>query len=707
MSKIVILDEKTANQIAAGEVIERPASVVKEMVENAIDAGADQITVEIKNGGISYIRITDNGSGMDADDVEIAFERHATSKIRKIEDLDELRTLGFRGEALASIAAVSRLEMSTKTEEAPIGTKILIEGGKVMSVSQTGCPKGTSFIVRNLFYNTPARYKFLKKDSTEAGYVADIVERLALAHPYISFKLIQDNQVKLHTPGNNDLLSTLYSVYGKEVAKNVLPVDYEAEGYIVTGFVGKPEIARGNRNNQSVYLNGRYIKSRIVSTAVEEALKTLLMQNKFPFFVLYIKAPIESFDVNVHPQKLEVRFSNEKDVFSAVYHGVKNTLHQYSLIREFGNEMPSVKPVHFPKPVEGAESKKTILEIAKPVEKPNYENKKEFSKPPFLEVSHIKPIPVDIKDKAGINEGNIVDSKDSLQETYKSHAGYDTNYASANSDYTNASDSDNKEQSHKGIIDSSASRYMEHKEHEYTEKHEPKHVSFYQETIEDTHEYKTGNELNEQELPYIEAAAPLRDDSIKHLSEAAIIGQAFDTYILLQNGQTLYIIDQHAAHERIRYETLKRRLESEADYSQGLLEPLIVKLSAQEFDFAMDKRDIFNKLGFDMESFGPGTVIIRSVPDFYEGTFGIDDFHEILDRWIKSNTYNSIISEDVLHTMSCKGAIKANKFMSREEIRALVDDLCKMENPWTCVHGRPVVIKVDKKEFEKKFKRIV
>ena len=338
MSKIVILDETTANQIAAGEVIERPASVVKEMVENSIDAGADVITVEIKNGGIAYIRVTDNGAGMEADDVEIAFERHATSKIRRIEDLGGLSTMGFRGEALASIVSVSHLEVTTKTEDAKNGIYMKFEGGRVAAVNQVGCPKGTSFIVRDLFYNTPARYKFLKKDSTEAGYVSDIIERLALAHPEISFKLIQNSQVQMHTPGNNDLQSVIYSIYGNEIAKKVVPVEYENEGIRTSGFTGLPEIARGSRNRQSFYINGRYIKSRMIASAIEDAYKTFLMQNKFPFCVLFIAAPPESFDVNVHPQKLEVRFSNEGAVYSSVYHAIKNALLNTSMFRSYEEE---------------------------------------------------------------------------------------------------------------------------------------------------------------------------------------------------------------------------------------------------------------------------------------------------------------------------------------------------------------------------------
>ena len=349
MNKIVLLDEVTANQIAAGEVIERPASVVKELAENAIDAEATQITVEIRNGGISYIRITDNGAGIDGEDIEFAFERHATSKIRNIKDLDTLSTMGFRGEALASIASVSDVEVVSKTRDAQTGTKVQIKGGQVLTKTSIGSPDGTSFTVRDIFYNTPARYKFLKKDSTEAGYVSEVIIRLALANPDISFKYIQNNKLQLHTPGNNDLLSTIYSIFGKDTAKAVLPLNYENEGFKITGFIGKPEIARGNRNNQYMFLNGRYIKNPVITKSLEEAYKTILMQKKFPFAILLVETSPQNYDVNVHPQKLEVRFANDSSLFSTIYHGVKNAIIGGLEIRSF--EKPAKVLTHETEPV--------------------------------------------------------------------------------------------------------------------------------------------------------------------------------------------------------------------------------------------------------------------------------------------------------------------------------------------------------------------
>lgn len=637
MSKIVILDEKTANQIAAGEVIERPASVVKEMVENAIDAGATQITVEIRKGGISYIRVTDNGNGIEKDDLEFAFERHATSKIRRIEDLDGLSTMGFRGEALASIASVSQLEVTSKTEDATTGTTLKIEGGRVIAVNQAGSPTGTSFIIRNLFYNTPARYKFLKKDTTEAGYISDIIERLALANPGISFKFIQNNQTQIHTPGNNDLLSVIYSIFGKDISKSVLPVRFENEGFILEGFIGKPEIARGNRNNQSVFLNGRYIKSKVITKALEDAYKTMLMQNKFPFCVLLLKCSPEGYDVNVHPQKLEVRFANESSVYSTIYHGVKNTLLEEPEIRSFEpgrNE---------------AEVERSAPVIA----------------PPRI---------------FDVNKNNLPIVGNPKQTTLFDHMAENIIPLNNNQELKTYVTMEPKD-------DEKPDYLMERKTEE--------NITFEESGI------------SEESEAFEEIRRSTENASIQELLSSSIVGQAFDTYILLQGGNNLYIIDQHAAHERIRYETIKQRRAKNESFSQIILEPIIIKLAANEFDFVMEKQSAFQSLGFEIEAFGSNTVIIRSIPDFYEGSFSIIDFNEILDRWIQTGSNQSDISDEALYMISCKGALKANRTLSKEEIRGLLESLCAMENPYSCVHGRPVILTMEKKEFEKRFKRIV
>ncbi len=632
MSKIVILDEKTANQIAAGEVIEHPASVVKEMVENSIDAGATQITVEIRKGGISYIRVTDNGSGIDADDLEFAFERHATSKIRRIEDLDGLATMGFRGEALASIASVSHLEVTSKTKEATTGTTLKIEGGRIISVAQAGCPDGTTFIVRELFYNTPARYKFLKKDTTEAGYVADIIERLALANPGISFKYIQNNQTQLHTPGNHDLISVIYSIFGKEVANSLIPVNYESENYSLSGFIGKPEIARGNRNSQYIYLNGRYIKSRVVSKALEDAYKTKLMQNKFPFCVFNINTSPENYDVNVHPQKLEVRFSNESNLYSLVYHGSENALLSQSMIRSF--EPRIVEEKNDPP----QQIKQSAL---------------------FTQIKSDKPAYIH-----EIKQESLFDEKRPIVNPPK---------------------------------------FIERVERPPAD--EPK--DDLKIVIAQKNELIKEERINEEVEPFNDEELSVKEKLSNELLDASIVGQAFDTYILLQRGDNLYIIDQHAAHERIRYETLKDRIKRNESYSQLVLEPFIIKLNAGEFDFVMSKQDDFQRIGFDIEAFGINTIILRNIPDFYDRSFSSSDFIEILDRWRQTGSSQTGISDEALFMISCKGALKANKALSKEEIKDLVESLVAMENPYTCVHGRPVILTLDKKEFEKRFKRIV
>lgn len=678
MSKIVILDEKTANQIAAGEVIERPASVVKEMVENAIDAGATQITIEIKKGGISYIRITDNGMGMEGDDVELAFERHSTSKLRRIEDLDGLSTMGFRGEALASIASVSHLEVATMSQNSSVGTKMVLEGGRVKSVNQAGCPVGTTFIVRELFYNTPARYKFLKKDSTEAGYVSDIIERLALSYPGISFKLIQDNTAVLHTPGNHDLLSVIYSIYGKDISHAVLPVSYENDGYILSGFVGKPEISRGTRSSQSVFINGRYIKNRVIISALEEAYKTMLMQNRFPFCVLLIKAPPQLFDVNVHPQKLEVRFSNESSVYSLIYHGVKSSLLGTSLIRDYNkkpDETGEAKPEN---------TRQAIFQRLKEkdfrYDENNSVNSSSDAMKKMTEQKASLPgakssviIPQNIK-QGSLFEIGILEQK--------------TDCGEKSAEVERVADK---------IIDIGLDQ---------EKKAEISAIEIIADNADKINLAESNPNCNTYGCTSADVKMKPKDSTLNELLHATIVGQAFDTYVLLQYGENLYIIDQHAAHERIRYEMLKKRLLSDESFSQVIMEPFIVKLSAKEYDFVMGKQEGFNKLGFDIEAFGPSTIILRSIPDFYDTSFGVTDFHEILDRWMNSREEQGI-SDEALFTMSCKGAIKANRVLSKEEIKGLVNDLCTMENPYTCVHGRPVIINMEKREFERKFKRVL
>ncbi|MCX7843144.1 MAG: DNA mismatch repair endonuclease MutL [Clostridia bacterium] len=619
MGKIIVLDENTSNKIAAGEVIERPSSVVKELVENSIDAGASAITVEIKNGGISFIKVTDNGSGIDEDDIEIAFERHATSKIKSARDLESIATLGFRGEALSSIAAVSTVELTTRVEKNNHGTYIKVQGGSVKEVRQTGCPVGSTFIVRDLFYNTPARYKFLKKDSTEAGYVSDVLSRIALGNPSISIKLLSNSAVVFHSPGNNDLLSAIFSIYGKEIARDVLAVSYSDEKMSLSGFVGKADIARSNRTNQSIFINGRYIKSKLISSAVDEAYKTLLMKSRFPFFVLNLDINPQLVDVNVHPTKMEVRFSQEQEIFMGVYHAVENSLISSSLIKEMRLEDEKEDGFRF---------KNTAIN------KPDYSQ--EEIAVSSISVSEYPETQYTPQSKTSYN---IQDSIEAAEETKYPEPSYSMN------NYT--------------CIENNAGG------------------------IETPKKYNS-------------------------FAEYMIVGQAFSTYIILQKAEELVLIDQHAAHERIMYERLKKKYENKVKISQNLIVPLVVNMTYKEIKFLEENKDFFISLGFEFENFGNNSVIIRAVPLLDENDAIKSTFLEVIDALINSNkTINSITADETLYSIACKAAVKANKRLDDSEIRSLLEELDFLENPYTCPHGRPTAIRLTKHELEKMFKRII
>lgn len=622
MGKIIILDEQTANQIAAGEVVEGPASVVKEMLENAVDAGATQVQVEIRNGGVKLIRVTDNGSGMERDDVELAFERHATSKIRKIADLDAIRSMGFRGEALASIAAVSRLEMITRTADEENGVRVSIEGGHILSVEEAGCPVGTTFLIRDLFFNTPARYKFLKKDATEGAHVADVLERLALAHPDVSVQLRSNGENMLHTPGNGDLASTVYSLYGKETANSLLVLAHVHEGIRVSGFVGRPSIARGNRGRQTVLMNGRFIQNRSVTAALDEAYKTLLMTRQFAFAVLVLDIPPMRVDVNVHPAKLEVRFSEEGAVFSAVHGAVKNALMAGSLAGELA-------------PVEALDSElPTFPEPVQPI---------------------TEPFPTGLPAERSIGQQHFVSPLSVMPPAA-------------------------------GSLISPAG------------------------TLQDL-------PLRTAE-PQPEICIITRKDSIvespvtsvRHPSflEMRIVGQLFDSYLVLQHLDEMLLLDQHAAHERIRFEDLKWSLESGTTNSQQLMQPIRLDMSAVEYDQALQSMEDLHRVGFELEAFGRGTLLVRAIPSTFDGGLSVSELSSILSDWPKeSNRRQGGISEELLYRISCKGAIKANRRMGEAEIRALLERLSNLENPYTCLHGRPILLRFPRHELEKRFKRIV
>ena len=691
MGNIVILDENTANKIAAGEVIERPASVVKELVENSIDAGASTVSVEIKNGGITYIKVTDNGSGIAEDDVEIAFERHATSKIRSTTDLESISTLGFRGEALASIAAVASVELITRIPKNTHGMSVKIQGGIVKDVKPTGCPVGTSFIIRDLFYNTPARFKFLKKDGTEAGYVSDIISRIALGKPNISLKLISNNSTIIHTPGNNELQSVIYSIYGKETAKEVLPVNYQDNKLRIWGYAGKPEIARSNRSNQSIFLNGRFIKSKLITSAIDEAYRTFLMKNKFPFIVLNMEINPVLVDVNVHPTKMEVRFSEEQEIFRGIYHAVSNALSGKNLMKELHFNEVEKNPFRF-------------KNDSRP--KPDYTQQSLRSGEGFLRENTGSAYPSGGNKSTGAPVSTAFDQLRSANDADKEKV--DTVHrleSNINDIFTDTADISGKQAAPSKPVERHPEPVQEPQEARPNDKKvtamEPPAPSL--------------SEGFAPQMPQKQAEAEIKEsDETKEpektfdFSEYVIVGQAFLTYIILQRGDELVLIDQHAAHERIMYERLKVKFRNKENLSQMLLAPLVLELTHKEIKFLEEKKTLFHSIGFTYEYFGNNSIILRSVPS-QVGPDGIKNvFLEVLDRLINSSRqWDDVIADETLYTIACKAAVKANARLDDREIKALLEDMSIIDNPYTCPHGRPTAVVITKQELEKKFKRIV
>lgn len=609
MGNIIILDENTSNKIAAGEVVERPASVVKELVENSLDAGASVITVEIRNGGVSYIKVMDNGTGMEEDDVVIAFERHSTSKIRHADDLENISTIGFRGEALASIAAVSSVQLTTRTGKNPHGTSIEIQGGNVINVKPSGCPVGTTIIIRDLFFNTPARFKFLKKDTAEAGMVSDIISRIALGNPQVSFKLTSNGSVLLHTPGNGDQKSTIFSVYGKDTAKDVYEVKAD-ERIKLTGFVGKPEIARASRNHQTIFINRRFVRSKIITSALDEAYSTFLMKNKYAFAVLNLEINPAIVDINVHPSKMEVKFSNEQEVFKAVYHAVHNALLSQTQIR-------SASP-------------------AESIKNP-YRMETSFVKPEYRQQS------IDYS-KSGTFEEDIL-----VKETEKK---------------IELKGDDNSFEFEKQIVVTQGSE-------------EPV-------LVEEKQENRSGL-----------------------LTDAKIVGQVFNTYIILQQDEELLLMDQHAAHERVVYEDLKERIEKSVPIAQTLMSTFVLELTPQELKYLEEEAGTFARLGFEYEPFGSNAVILRTAP-YADDLNPREVFLELLDFFMSSGrTDKKNASDEAIYRIACKTAVKGNKRLDELEIKKLLQRLAVLENPYTCPHGRPSAIKISRYGLEKMFKRIV
>lgn len=680
---IKVLDKATIDKIAAGEVIERPSSVVKELLENAIDAGSTAITVEIKDGGTSFIRVTDNGCGIEKEEVRMAYMRHATSKIEHVEDLNSIISLGFRGEALSTIAAVSQTEMITKTATDLTGVKYVIHGGKEIEYKEVGVPNGTTIVVRNLFFNTPARKKFLKSAMTEGSYIFDLLTRIALSHPEISFKLIANGQTKIDTSGNGKLKDTIYQLYGRDITANLIPLDYVDGDIHLTGFIGKPFIARGNRGLENYFINHRYIKSSVINRAIEEGYRTFVMQHKFPFTVLYLELPQEKCDVNVHPTKMEFKYDNEKKLFEVCCNAVKLALTHKEIIPKEG-EKPIPNPVisdpeHKPaEPFEVRRTQTSVPAIAATVQ--SHTATQPVSKPA---PSHAIP-------QKNVWAGNYSPTYKILESLRKAEEEEAAKQGTALPNIADMVADD-------GVVYSAQPNAVPQE----TSQNDTavKQVSPKMDKNTAAYKYTVGKQESLFDDDFLTEKARL-----KH----RVIGQVFDTYWLIEYNNNLYIMDQHAAHEKVKYEELMANLKGKQLLSQQLMPPMVLTVTYAERQAILDNYDMFMKIGYDIEEFGGNEFKINAVPSNLFGMHGRDMFLEFVGSLIQNSGY---ISNDVfikkLSTMACKAAVKGNMNLSFQEADALVDKLLSLENPYTCPHGRPTIISMSKEELEKKFHRIV
>lgn len=649
MPEITLLSQETIDKIAAGEVIERPSSVVKELVENAIDAKATAVTIEIKEGGISFVRITDNGCGIEKNQVPLAFLRHSTSKIKSVEDLMCVHSLGFRGEALSSIAAVAQVELITKPLEAMTGTRYVIEGSKEKELEEVGAPDGTTFLVRNLFYNTPARKKFLKSAPTEANYISDLVERLALSHPDISFKYIQNGQTKMHTSGNSNQKDLIYHIYGRDIAASLLPVSIETPYFKAEGFIGKPNVFRGNRTFENYFINGRYIKSSLIARAIEEAYKGYLMQHQYPFCVLHFTMEQDELDVNVHPTKMELRFGNQEAIYKALYEGIRNLLAHKDFIADVPvdekEEKAKNKPAipHVPEPFEVRRINDMIAEHS--TYQAAAKAPEDVAKP--LETDTTLPIQKPVSTKSLSVSEFLAKKADETKNT---------NLQNQSTNFETTS----------GAL------------------------------------AKTTYE--QQELAGLSSQFLTKDARKKH----KIIGQLFDTYWLIEYEDKLFIIDQHAAHEKVLYEKTMAKIKEKSFDSQVLSPPIILTLQPQEVEMLQKYKDTIAAFGYSVEHFGGKEYAVNGIPADFSGIDVRTMFLEMLDDFatLSGKDGPTVILEKVA-SMSCKAAVKGNNHLSRPEIETLIDELLQLENPYHCPHGRPTIISMTKYEIEKKFKRIV
>ena len=724
MRKIAVLDQNTIDKIAAGEVVERPSSVVKELVENAIDAGATAVTVEITDGGKKLIRITDNGSGMEEDQIPLAFLRHATSKIEKVEDLEHIASLGFRGEALSSIAAVSQVELITKTPAAISGNRYVIEGGVEHSLEELGAPEGTTFLVRNLFYNTPARSKFLKSDTTEANYIHTLMEQLALSHPEISFKYIQNKQVKLHTSGNYSVKDVIYSVYGRDIAKALLEVEQENSFMKISGFVGKPEIARGNRSFENYYINGRYVKNNIITKAIENAYKGFLMQHKFPFVSLRMEMEGNDLDVNVHPAKREVRFAREQEVYDAIYDTVRNALTRREMIpkvtlgpEETSRKEDVVKSSAVPEPFE---QKRREQIYGAPISRPQpvRESPASYSTMHLAKTEGIlsekNPSPALTPSEENLFTGTLRKNQELDEAKKKVELEQQAKIAEVPAEKTAPATA---------TIPQETSAIAKPEESKIPDPPTAEESSDAAKPVPSI-ESEAQTEQTSTETPSAPAEpspAPQKEPAPKQLelfeekllapesrNRIRMIGQVFDTYWLAEFDDNFYIIDQHAAHEKVYYERLVKKFRENSIDSQYLTPPLIVSLNMQEEEVLNANKDYFEQFGFEIEHFGGREYCISAVPSNLYGLTEEELFLEMLDHLDSDNSKDALdIFASRLATMACKAAVKGNNRLSMEEAEKLLDELMTLENPYHCPHGRPTIISMTKTEMEKKFKRIV
>lgn len=657
MPQIALLSQETIDKIAAGEVIERPSSVVKELVENAIDAGSSAVTVEIKEGGISFIRISDNGCGIEREQIPLAFLRHSTSKIKSVEDLFTVTSLGFRGEALSSIAAVSQVELITKTNGDFTGSRYLIEGSKEVSLEEIGAPDGTTFIIRNLFYNTPARKKFLKSAQTEGTYIHELMQRMILSHPDVAFKFIMNNQVKLQSSGNGNIKDIIYHLYGRDITKALLPIAHESELFKVSGFIGKPMISRGNRGYELYFVNGRFIRSQILSKAIEDAFKPFLMQHQYPFTVLYFEIDSSLLDVNVHPTKMELRFSNQQELYREVQSILSAALVHRDIIPEVPVDTPKKNEMEVPKiekvmpePFE----QKRLEEIRKAVRKDSpYEIKYPVSRP--------------------MGTGSVSSAaQEKLLDTIKSMPPEDMMEERIQKEPL---PEQSKKETEKELAKEA---YVLREEETYGAKPEGS--------------YEQGSFFKEEEM-----------------AKQKIIGQLFDTYWLVEYNDRLFIVDQHAAHEKVMYEKLKKQFEKKEFTSQAISPPIVITLSMRETEILERFKEQFTKLGFEIEHFGGAEYSICGVPGNLYRLNTRDVLIEMLDELTDgiSERATADVILDKIASMSCKAAVKGSQRLSLPEMEQLMKDLMKLDNPYNCPHGRPTIIAMSKYEIEKKFKRIV